>query len=157
MIMKNIDDAYIEFHLSEIEEKIGVTFNNRVNLLTALTSASYINENKVPWGSYERLAFLGDSVLQLLVTEKLYEENEVSFGELTTKRQFKVNDLVLAEKLRNLQIEKYLILGRGEKRNLESLGSKIFSNIYEALVGAIYHDMNCLKQARVFVQMTLIT
>ena len=138
----NVDEAYTRYLLSDLEERIEVKFQNRANLVTALTRKSFLNENKVDWESNERLAFLGDSVLQLIVSEQLYTKNREGKGILTELRKEIVNDDVIAEKAKNLNIEHHILRGEGEAR--PGLGREFYANIYEALVGAVYLDTRCL-------------
>ncbi len=131
-----------EESLELLEEKIGYHFQDRQLLKQALTHSSYANERKInKCKDYERLEFLGDAVLEMVSSEFLYHEHpEMPEGMLTKTRASMVCEQSLAICARDLEIGKYLLLGKGEEmtggRNRES----IISDVCEALIGAIYLD-----------------
>src|SRR3990167_229927 len=94
--------------LGELEKKIGATFNNKALLLTAITHRSYLNEN-TDWqyDHNERLEFLGDAVLELVVTEYLYLNYPNPEGELTNWRAALVNSIMLAKVAGKFDLNKY--------------------------------------------------
>jgi len=128
--------------LSEFEKKIGITFSNKNLLKEAFTHRSYLNENPSRGvGHNERLEFLGDAVLELLVTEHLF----VNFpdkpeGELTSFRAALVNANMLSEVAHELGMNDYLLLSRGEAKDVGRARQYILANAFEALVGALYLD-----------------
>ncbi|MEK7615322.1 MAG: ribonuclease III [Patescibacteria group bacterium] len=128
--------------LEDLEQTLGVTFNNKDTLRQALVHRSYLNEHPdFPLGHNERLEFLGDAVLELVVTEHLYDNYENPEGELTNWRAALVNAEMLAELCAKLEIEPYLHLSRGEAKDKDSKARKyILANAFEALIGAIYID-----------------
>jgi ribonuclease-3 len=128
--------------LTELEQTLGVTFQNKDTLRQALVHRSYLNEHPdFPLGHNERLEFLGDAVLELVVTEHLYENYENPEGELTNWRAALVNADMLADLCSKLQIEPYLHLSKGESKDKDSKARKyILANAFEALIGAIYLD-----------------
>lgn len=128
--------------LDEIEQTLGVTFQNKDTLRQALVHRSYLNEHPdFPLGHNERLEFLGDAVLELVVTEHLYANYENPEGELTNWRAALVNADMLADLCAKLEIEPYLHLSRGEAKDKESKARKyILANAFEAIIGAIYLD-----------------
>src|SRR3990167_2492628 len=125
------------------EKKLGVNLQNKTLLKEALTHRSYRNENpswEVPHN--ERLEFLGDAVLELIVTEELYnrfpEEDE---GKLTSIRAALVNYQFLAKAGGKIGLEKSILLSRGEARDTGSRAREvIIANAMEALIGALYLD-----------------
>ncbi len=127
---------------SELEQAIGVTFQNKDMLRQALVHRSYLNEHPdFPLGHNERLEFLGDAVMELVVTEYLYENYENPEGELTNWRAALVNSEMIAKLNDELGAEPYLHLSKGESKDKNSKARKyILANAYEAIIGAIYLD-----------------
>ena len=117
-------------------------FKNPNLLNEALTHRSYINENP-SWGlpHNERLEFLGDAVLELIVTDYLYRNYE-SFdeGRLTSIRAALVNYQALSKIAKNLGVEEYMLMSKGEARDTGKAREVILANAFEALLGAIYLD-----------------
>lgn len=138
--MPSVADTKYFKDLTPVEEKIGVVFNNRDLLTQALVHRSFLNENRdFPLGHNERLEFLGDAVLELVVTEYLYKNYENPEGELTNWRASLVNSNMLAALTSELDIEEFLFLSRGEQKDSNSKARlKILANVFESLVGAIY-------------------
>lgn len=128
--------------LQDLEQTLGVTFANKDTLQQALVHRSYLNEHPdFRLGHNERLEFLGDAVLELVVTEHLYLNYENPEGELTNWRAALVNAEMLAELCGKLDVEPYLHLSRGESKDTKSKARKyILANAYEAIIGAIYLD-----------------
>ncbi len=128
--------------LADLEQTLGVTFQNKDTLQQALVHRSYLNEHPdFRLGHNERLEFLGDAVLELVVTEHLYLNYENPEGELTNWRAALVNAEMLAELCAKLEIEPYLHLSRGESKDAGSKARKyILANAFEAIIGAIYID-----------------
>lgn len=129
-------------NLSELEQTLGVTFQNTDTLRQALVHRSYLNEHPdFPLGHNERLEFLGDAVLELVVTENLYENYENPEGELTNWRAALVNSDMLSELCSELEVDQYLHLSKGESKDKNSKARKyILANAFEAIIGAIYLD-----------------
>jgi len=129
-----------------LEAKLGITFRKKELLLQALTHRSYLNENSNwPFGHNERLEFLGDAVLELAVTEYLYNRYENPEGELTNFRAALVNDESLSETSTELTVDQYLFLSRGETREFARSRQELLGNALEAIVGAIYLDQGYEK------------
>lgn len=127
---------------TEIEKRLGVTFDDKLLLKAALTHRSYLNENKdYKLGHNERMEFLGDAVLELLVTEKLYANypNETE-GKLTSVRAATVRTETLAEMSRKLGYGKHLLMSHGEEATGGRDREYILANTFEAVLGAIYLD-----------------
>jgi len=138
--------------ISELENSINIKFDNRDLLMEALTHRSYLNENpKWHLPHNERLEFLGDAVLELAATEKLYNEFPDSpEGQLTVYRAALVNYQILAECAESIALEDYILMSRGEKMDNAKAREVILANAYEALIGAIYLDKD-FKTAEKFV------
>jgi ribonuclease-3 len=129
-----------EFHI--FEEKINIRFNNPDLLEQAFVHRSYLNENKeVKREHNERLEFLGDAVLELVVTHFLYERYPAKpEGELTALRSALVNAVTLAKVSETLEINEYLLLSKGEAKDTGRARSYILADALEAIIGAIYLD-----------------
>jgi len=128
--------------LKELEERLGHRFNEIVWLGQALTHKSYIHETNTLKGvSNEVLEFLGDAVLSLAVGHLLIQKfPEAQEGILSRKRAHLVKQSSLASLSKELQLERHLLLGKGELQNGGMKKSSILANAYEALIGAIYMD-----------------
>jgi len=125
-----------------LEERLGHAFRDRSLLLQALTHRSYLNENtSYEYPHNERLEFLGDAVLELVVTEYLYKNYANDEGELTNWRAALVNAKTLAGISRDLNFEEYLLMSKGEAKDKESKARMyILANAIEAIIGAVYLD-----------------
>jgi len=143
---------------SKLEKKLDITFKNKDLLRQAFVHRSYLNENpsfELPHN--ERLEFLGDAVLELVVTEYLYRNYPNPEGELTNWRASLVNAKMLAKVAQDLGIEDYLYLSRGEARDKHSKARQfILANAFEALVGAIYLDQG-YEAVSIFVKRELLS
>lgn len=129
---------------SKFEKKIGIKFNKKDLLKQAFTHRSYINENPSLLIEHnERLEFLGDAVLELATTEYLYKKYpEKTEGEMTSLRAALVNAVMLFEVAKDLGVEDYLLLSKGEAKDIGKARQFILANTFEALLGAIYIDKN---------------
>ncbi len=125
-----------------LEERIGYRFNDRTLLKQAITHSSFTNEQKIRKNrNYERLEFLGDAVLELVSSEFLFQEHEgMSEGELTKLRASMVCEPSLAFCARDLELGKFMLLGRGEENTGGRRRDSIVSDVMEAVIGAIYLD-----------------
>lgn len=142
----------------QLEKKIGFTFANHELLSEALTHRSYLNE--VPsWHlpSNERLEFLGDAVLELVVTEELYKRFPTHpEGQLTVLRAALVNYQMLAKIAGEIELQKYILMSRGEARDTGKAREVILANGMEALIGALYLDQG-FDAVRPFVEKFVLT
>jgi ribonuclease-3 len=122
-------------------DKLNVSFKDINLLLTAFTHRSYLNEHKkLVLAHNERLEFLGDAVLELVVTEYLYNNYEEPEGVLTNWRSSLVRTESISAAATRFGFEPLLRLSRGEKRGTERARAQILANSYEAVVGAVYLD-----------------
>lgn len=128
--------------LSELEKTLNYKFTNRKLLKTALTHSSYANEHKMkPVENNERLEFLGDSVLNLMVSQYLYKKYpEYPEGDLTKIRAMIVCESSLAYVAREINLGKYILLGKGENITGGRDRDSILADTIEAVTGAIYID-----------------
>ena len=123
--------------INEAEKIIGYKFKDKKLLLKALTHSSYSNEHRVE--SNERLEFLGDAIIEFIITERLYLEFKSKEGDLSKIRSMIVSEKPLSEAIDKLGLEKCLLKGVGESKN--SISSKaVKCDMFEAIVGAIYLD-----------------
>ncbi|KKU51293.1 MAG: Ribonuclease 3 [Parcubacteria group bacterium GW2011_GWA2_47_10] len=138
--------------LSHLEEKLGLTFNNPELLRQAFVHRSYLNENpNLGMSHNERLEFLGDAVLELIVTEALFAKfPEKPEGELTSLRAALVNSKMLSEIAVILSLNDFLLLSRGEAKDMGRARQYILANTLEAFIGAIYLDLG-YEKSRDFV------
>lgn len=125
-----------------LEERLGHVFRDRSLLLQAMTHRSYLNEHsEFTYSHNERLEFLGDAVLELIVTEFLYKNYANPEGDLTNWRAALVNAKTLAGISQELNFEEFLLLSKGEARDKDSKARMyILANAIEAIIGAIYLD-----------------
>ena len=133
-------------NLSEIEKIIGYTFKTKKLLQKAFTHSSFSNEHRVE--SNERLEFLGDAVIEFIITERLYLEFDKKEGDLSKIRSMVVSEKPLSEAVDSLGLEKCLLKGVGESKN--TISSKaVKCDLFEAIVGAIYLDGG-INEAKTF-------
>jgi len=146
-IFKNFD---------KLEENLGIKFRDKRLLQQAFVHRSYLNENPgCKLEHNERLEFLGDAVLELVVTRYLFNNYPNPEGELTTWRAALVNSKMLSDIATKLGFNGYLMLSKGEAQDTGRARQFILANTLEALVGAIYLDQG-FEKAEKFVQDKLL-
>ncbi|HWP60997.1 MAG TPA: ribonuclease III [Candidatus Paceibacterota bacterium] len=135
---------------SAFEKKIGHVFTNKRLLEQAFTHRSYLNEHREPGREHnERLEFLGDAVLELVVTEYLFAKYpEKAEGELTAVRAALVNTVSISDAAVQLAMNDHLLLSRGESKDTGRARAIILANAFEALIGAIYLDAGYAPAAK---------
>lgn len=139
-------------------EKLGVNFNDVALLVTAFTHRSYLNEHRKTVKEHnERLEFLGDAVLELVVTEYLYGNYKEPEGVLTNWRSSLVRTESIGAAATRLGFEPLLRLSRGEKRGTERARAQILANSFEAVIGAIYLDQGYEATKRFITESILST
>lgn len=127
--------------INELEQKLGYKFKNIELLKNALTHSSYANEEHCKFGSNERLEFLGDSVLSIIVSEYIYKNfKDLPEGELTKLRASLVCEKALSMFSKELELGKYLYLGKGEAHNHGEERPSILADAFEAVLASIYLD-----------------
>ena len=141
------------FELKESEKRIGYTFRNKELLITAFTHSTYAN---VHGGEdNERLEFLGDSVLQMVVSEALYFRREkdraLHEGEMTVLRQMMVRKEALLDAVERLGLKDFLLIEGGEA----NVGDKTVSSLFETVTAAIYLDSG-YRAAKKFISDNLV-
>jgi len=133
---------------AKFEEKIGVMFRDKAVIREAFTHRSYINETREKGLAHnERLEFLGDAVVELVVTDFLYKKYpQATEGDLTSYRAALVNAVTLGDLGIDMGMEEYLLLSKGEAKDKGTKARQIIlANAFEALVGAIYLDQGYLS------------
>ena len=143
-------------NLELLQSKLGVKYDNTEKLIEALTHNSFVNESKKEEiNSNERLEYLGDAVLQLIVSELLFElQPNKSEGDMTIMRSHIVRKETLADAAKNLDLGKWLRVGNGLIFSEIESNKSILSNIFEALIGSIYVDLG-YQSAKNFIVSTL--
>ncbi len=127
---------------SAIEAKLNIEFKDKQLLKQAFTHRSYINENRGSSADHnERLEFLGDAVLELIVTDHLFRTYaDKPEGELTAYRSALVNSTTLSNVATELGMNDYLLLSHGESKDTGRARTYILANTFEAFLGALYMD-----------------
>ncbi len=139
-----------EAEIVELERKLGYSFKDKGLLKRALIHRSFAFE-KETGENYEVLEFLGDAVIGLIVSEELINKYpDKSEGELSQIRAYLVSETVLSELARDIDLGKYLLLGRGERKTGGREKSSILCDVFESVFGAIYLDSNFETAKEVF-------
>lgn len=157
-----------EKDFTQFEKKLDLNFKDKDLLREAFTHRSYINENKKnssssqqtsSYGRFthnERLEFLGDAVIELIVTDYLFKKYpDRTEGDLTSYRSALVNAVTLGEIARTLGMNEYLLLSKGEAKDIGKARQIILANTFEALIGALYLDQK-YKGAEAFIKKHLL-
>jgi len=142
--------------IKEFANNLGLDFKNESVLEQAFIHRSYLNEHRSLGLSHnERLEFLGDAVLELVVTEYLFANFDRPEGEMTAWRSALVKGESLSAEAKKIGMEKYLKVSRGESKNTGKARDLILANAFEALLGAIYTDLG-YEVARQFVEKHIV-
>lgn len=138
--------------LKPLEKAIAVEFTNEELLLEAITHRSYLNEYPSwPLSHNERLEYLGDAVLELVVSHELFRKFPAyPEGQLTLLRAALVNSQALAEVAEKLRLSDFIRMSRGERKDTGKAREVILANAVESLIGAIYLDKD-IEAARAFI------
>lgn len=127
--------------ITDLTKSIGIEFKNPDLIQEALTHRSYLNENKkYKFNHNERLEFLGDAVLELVVTDFLFRNYNNPEGEMTSWRAALVNGEMLAKISASLDVDKYVLMSKGEASDKGRARQYLLANALEAIIGAIYID-----------------
>lgn len=139
-------------HLSVVESRLGYVFQNKKLLHQAFIHRSYFNENRSEVEEHnERLEFLGDSILGLMISDYLYHHLPTQAeGELSRLRAHLVEAGSCARFLQKLQVSEFVQLGRGERMNEGRGRETILADLFEALIGAIYLDGGMIEVLKFF-------
>ncbi|MGC9049046.1 MAG: ribonuclease III [Patescibacteria group bacterium] len=144
-------------NLKDLEKKLGIKFKNKTLLKQALIHRSYLNEHPEEKLEHnERLEFLGDAILEMIVSEYLYQNYKNPEGELTSWRASLVNTNSLSNLAKKIGINDFLFLSKGESKSTGKARDIILANTFEALIGAIYFDQGLVKVKK-FITEKLLT
>jgi ribonuclease-3 len=148
----------MSFDAKKIAKVLNIRIDNTALFQEAVTHRSYLNEHKShPVPHNERLEFLGDAVLELAVTERLYADfPERPEGELTALRAALVNSDMLAKIGHDLGVEKFLLMSRGEAKDTGRARQFLVANVVEAVIGALYLDQG-YGAAQAFIEAHVLT
>ena len=148
----------LDSQLTQLEQKIKYSFKNRLFLKQALTHSSCANEQKINKSAdYERLEFMGDAVLELVSSDYIYREHpEMSEGKMTKYRASIVCEPALAFCAREIGLEEYILLGKGEETTGGRKRDSIISDVMEAVIGAIYLDRG-IDEAKDFIHRYILS
>ena len=143
--------------LDSLQTTLGYTFRDEQYLRQAMVHRSYLNENPdFALGHNERLEYLGDAVLELIVSDYLYRNYPNPEGDLTNWRASLVNAKSLSEVAKELNLDEWLMLSRGEAKDKQSKARQnIHANAIEAIIGALYLDGG-IEPAKVFISTHII-
>lgn len=143
--------------LEHFQEKIGVSFNDQDLLQQVFVHRSYLNEHRsFQLGHNERLEFLGDAVLELVVTEHLYKNYPNPEGELTNWRSALVKGETLAQVAIEFEFSELMLLSYGEEKSGGKNKSLLLANAFEALIGAMYLDQG-YETCRIFLEKAILS
>lgn len=126
--------------MDKLFDKLGIKPNKMKLYTTAFSHSSYVHENNVK-SDYERLEFLGDAVLELVISDYLYKNMEVKEGDMTKIRASYVCENALYEYSKDLNLSDYIKVGHGEEIDGGRFKKVILADIFESLMGAIYLDL----------------
>mgnify|MGYP001560748485 CR=1 FL=1 len=144
-------------NFTDFEKHTGINFKDKDLLKQAFIHRSYINENPSAGLTHnERLEFLGDAVLELIVTDYLYKKYPTyTEGELTSLRSALVNAIIISEIASNVGMNDFLLLSKGENKDKGKARVYILANTYEAYVGAVFLDQG-YDIAENFIKKTIL-
>jgi len=138
--------------LEELEKKLNYTFKNKEILKNALIHKSYSEGSQKDLPDNEKLEFLGDSVVNLVITEYLFKTfKNLTEGELSKLKAHLVSSDFLSHIARDMGLNEYVFLGKGEEKNNGRDNKKINASLFEAIIGAIYLDANFHTAAAVTI------
>ncbi len=148
----------LEEKLGELEQKIAYSFRDEGLLRQALTHSSCANEQKINrTQDYERLEFLGDAVLELVSSDYIYREHmDMPEGKMTKYRSSVVCEPALAFCARQIGLQEYIRLGKGEEATGGRNRDSIISDVMEAIIGAIYLDSG-IDKAKSFIHRFILS
>lgn len=138
---------------NNLEDVLGIHFNNKALLTEALTHSSYGNEHNMPYN--ERLEFLGDAVIELLMSQYLYLKSEISEGQMTKKRAQSVCEEALVKYASKINLKEYMLLGHGEELSNGRNRPAIIADCFEAVFGAIYLDQGYFVAYEMFEKLVI--
>lgn len=147
----------IDEKLEELQNVIGLKFNNLSNLKSAISHSSYVNELRTgKWEDYERLEFLGDAVLEVVSSDFLYRNHpDMPEGEMSKLRASLVCESSLAFTAKKMDLGKFLLLGKGEDASGGRNRNSLLSDAFEAIIGAVYLEFG-FQTAKEYIEDKLL-
>ena len=143
---------YERKNVKELQKKLGIDFRVGYTLLKAITRRSYKNEHKeIDRDDNERLEFLGDGVLKLVLCDHLYQNSDDLEGQMTKMRIALENNATLASIAKKMGIKEHILMTESEKKLTGEGENKILADTLEAIIGAIYLDQG-LEETKKFVR-----
>ncbi len=140
--------------MDELEKKLNYRFKNRDLLRSALTHKSYNEGGKNRGADNERLEFLGDSVIAMVITDHIFRRcRDNNEGDLAKMRAHLVSSNLLFKVAKTISLGSHILLGRGEEKNQGRRNQKIVSSGFEALIGAMYLDSDLATTAAVIIHL----
>jgi len=140
----------------QLEDKLGVSFENKDLLMQAFCHRSFLNETSdFHLNNNERLEFLGDAVLELCVTEHLFKNYDNPEGEMTNWRAALVNSQSLSKVASELGFDDYLLLSKGESKDTGKARQYILADTFEAFLGSLFLDQG-LEKAKEFIEKNIM-
>ncbi|MBN2400152.1 MAG: ribonuclease III [Candidatus Aminicenantes bacterium] len=140
--------------MDELEKKLNYRFKNRELLRSALTHKSYNEGGKNRGADNERLEFLGDSVIGMVITDYIFRRcRDNNEGDLAKMRAHLVSSNLLFKVAKTINLGSHILLGRGEEKNQGRRNQKIVSSSFEALIGAMYLDSDLATTAAVIIHL----
>lgn len=136
--------------MKDLFEKLNINPTDNKYYIIAFQHSSYVNENHLK-SDYERLEFLGDAVLELVISDYLFRNLEIKEGDMTKIRSSYVCENALYEYSKNLELSKYIKVGHGEELGGGRYKKVILADIFEALMGAIYLDLGFASVKKVIL------
>lgn len=150
---KGLDKKRQNRKLQQLEKRLHFTFSNKSLLQRALTHRSYVNESSIPVKDNERLEYLGDSVLGLIVNEYLFKSFEnYPEGDLAKIKSAVVSEDTLAKVANQMNLGDYIIMGRGEELTGGRYRQSILADTLEAIIGAVYLDAGLTKSKKLVLR-----
>jgi ribonuclease-3 len=151
--IKELLSVYKE-QIENLEKKLGVSFKDRSFLLTACIHASFANENDLSVNN-EKLEFLGDAVISLVISEYLFMNyEEATEGDLAKAKSYLASEKALASAAEEIGLESFLLLGKGASKEILGRQSNL-ADFFEAIIGAIYLDQG-IRKAKKLIRKYLI-
>ena len=136
---KIVDSEFYRDNLEELAEFLGLEKDYWECFLEAVTHSTFSEEKKPSWNCNERIEFLGDAVIDLIISEFLYREfSEENEGVLTIQKSNLVSTESFAEIARNLNLGKFLLLGKGEKSSGGADKNSVLADLYESVIGTVF-------------------
>ena len=135
-----MQNSVVEKYILNVEKNINYSFNNKELITRAITHSSYAHDNNLDY-NYERLEFLGDAVVELIITEYLVKQYpDYQEGDLSILRAYIVNSSTLFDISKKIELNANILLGKSEFNGIDNIKKAIVADIFEAVMAAVYLD-----------------